>query len=182
MRPLLYVCAPWRRRTTESMRLVALTTQRALKLGWVPIFAPLLFQLARADGLPMLDDELAHERAIALDCDRAIILRCDGFVVVREGAALSEGMRRDLDVWAPLLRPTFDGRLAIERAEVYARKHAALLKEKGKRGTPIFAKTLPILGQINAIERAEHEVAKKLAPWSARAQIKPDEPKEKHRG
>lgn len=117
MRPLLYVCAPWKNRTTDSMRRVRLAIEAAVDRGWAPIFAPFLLDVRRADGTLLIDDSFELDRSIAFEIDHAILAKCDAFVVVSESDGLSDGMRRDLDAWAPLLRPTFDGIYAIPMAK-----------------------------------------------------------------
>ena len=89
MRRLLYVCAPWRERTAESMAEVHATIAAALEQGFAPIFAPFLF--------PALDDSIPAQREAAFECDLAILERCDALVLV--GARVSEGMRRELNAW-----------------------------------------------------------------------------------
>lgn len=89
MRPLLYVCAPWRERTAESLAETRAAISTALALGWAPIFAPLL--------LPDLDDADLRQRETAFSFDFAILARCQGVLVV--GERVTEGMRWELDEW-----------------------------------------------------------------------------------
>lgn len=89
VRPLLYVCAPWRERTPESLKETRAAISKAVALGWAPIFGPFL--------LPDLDDADEAQRETAFQCDLAILARCQGILVV--GERMTPGMKREEAAW-----------------------------------------------------------------------------------
>lgn len=98
-RRLLYICAPWATRTPEEERETKEAVSVALKLGWAPIFVPLI--------LGDIDDEPA-QRERALQTCEAVIDACDNCLVVNiYRAEETAGMKRDLERWKLKDKQTF---------------------------------------------------------------------------
>jgi hypothetical protein len=113
LRPLLYICAPWRNRTAESMGRVREAVAKALTLGWTPIFAPWLWDAKGPDGNWMLDDAKPEQRAVALECCRMLIRECTAFLVVQ--GEMTDGMRADIAAWQDeVVGDEVDGTLTID--------------------------------------------------------------------
>lgn len=94
-RPLLYVCAPFRTRTLDEARATHDAIALALRLGWAPIFGPLLLR-------DFLSDANEDERAMAIECDTTILAACTAFLVV--GERVTEGMRHEMKAWQAISR------------------------------------------------------------------------------
>ena len=88
-RPLLYVCAPWRRRTPASIARTKTLCRKAADLGWLPLFGPWVFA--------WLDDAKPKDRAMGLELDMNMIEECVALMVV--GETVTEGMAIELKAW-----------------------------------------------------------------------------------
>lgn len=104
MRKLLYVCAPFRNRSTTEVIHTDAAIRRALLLGWFPVFVPYAL-------IGFLEDGDAEQREAGLQCCEVLIPRCDAMLVVpgddslliRPGDGVSRkwtpGMIRDRAAW-----------------------------------------------------------------------------------
>ena len=106
MKPVLYVCAPFATRTLAEAALTDAAIRGALELGYVPVFAPYLYDRVISDTFP-------SERELALQACEVLIAKSDAFLVV--GDRLTAGMERDLAAWRKLLDGPHDGVLPTYR-------------------------------------------------------------------
>lgn len=89
-RPLIYVAAPFKTRTMAEARATHDAIALAMRLGWAPVFTPLLFR-------DFLSDANEDERSIAIECNAPILAACHALLVV--GERVTTGMAAELTWW-----------------------------------------------------------------------------------